>query len=208
VSTLLAVLISLLCSIAAAEVVALCPAVTDWLIRRALARLPASSRERYEQEWGAELDYQRPRRGNLLILLWALCVYATSTSVSASLLDEPLALSQAPAALPANLAGDSGPWPLSASPSFFSSYALLSDDSQETFDVACALIARVAYAAGDIPPLPDMALRMVKSHRYLDGKRIYRGLRLYFALETDGRTAALLIIEEDDELANEIATAV
>jgi len=97
------------------------------------------------------------------------------------------------------------PWPLSASKSFFDAYRLLEDDSRETFDIACALIARVHSAAGDIPPLPGTALRMVKSRRYHWEERIYRPLRLYFAFEADGFTAALLILEEDDELECEIS---
>jgi hypothetical protein len=100
------------------------------------------------------------------------------------------------------------PWPLSAGESFYATYAHLNDDSQETFDVTCALIARVHTAAGDIPRLPDMDLRMVKSRRYHWEERIYRPLRLYFAFEVDGFTAALLVVEEDDELADEIKTSV
>jgi len=97
------------------------------------------------------------------------------------------------------------PWPVSAYASFLGTFELIDDESQETMDITCALIARIASAAGDIPRLPDMDLRMVKSRRYHWEHRIYRPLRLYFAFETDGFTAALLAIDEDDELADEVA---
>jgi len=100
------------------------------------------------------------------------------------------------------------PWPLSARASLFQTYELLDDDSQETFDVTCALIARVASAAGDIPEIPEVGLRVVKSNRYHWEERIYRPLNLFFAFEADGFTAALLVIEENDELADEIPTTV
>lgn len=93
------------------------------------------------------------------------------------------------------------PWPVSDDTgSFWETFRKL-DDSQETFDVVCALVARVASAAGDIPKLPDMDLRMLKSRRYHWDERIYRPLRLFFAFGVDDITAVLLAVDEENDLA-------
>jgi hypothetical protein len=91
------------------------------------------------------------------------------------------------------------PWPVSDTGSFWRTFLAL-DDSQETFDILCALVARVVRSAGNTKPVAGTDLRMLKSRRYHFDDRVYLPLRLFFAFETDEITAALLIVEDDDEL--------
>jgi len=90
-------------------------------------------------------------------------------------------------------------WPLVDTQPFWRTFQVL-DDSQETFDVLTALVYRLSRSAGDVPPLPRMAMRMIKSRRHQVGDRTYLPIRLYFSFDERVESVLLLIIEEDDEL--------
>lgn len=77
--------LSVLCSIIAAELLGVCPWLTNWLIVRAAQRMPDEHGERYLAEWQGEVDYMRTRCGNLSILLWAVAVYITSNGLAEEL---------------------------------------------------------------------------------------------------------------------------
>jgi hypothetical protein len=72
-------------SVIAAELLGVCPLITNWLIMRAARRMPRDHSERYLAEWQAEIDYMRLRCGNLSILLWAVAVYITSIRLASEL---------------------------------------------------------------------------------------------------------------------------
>src|SRR5205085_8457023 len=75
---LLTVLIGVFCSVAAAELLDICPWLTDVLLSQAALRLPVAERERWVMEWRGDRDYMKTRRGNFAILVWAIGVLATS----------------------------------------------------------------------------------------------------------------------------------
>jgi hypothetical protein len=83
------VLLGAIGSIVAAELLDVCPWLTQKLLRRAANRLPATHRERYVDEWQAELDYMNTRAGKLFRLLWAIGVCASSSSLAREIADVP-----------------------------------------------------------------------------------------------------------------------
>jgi hypothetical protein len=82
---LLTAILGVACSIVAAELLDVCPRLTEKLLARAARRLPYQSRERYLAEWYGEYDYMRTRWGKLAILLWATGVNVTSRRLAAEL---------------------------------------------------------------------------------------------------------------------------
>ena len=69
-------LLGILASILASEIVGFCPEISRWLVRRAVGLLPKESRERYAEEWNAEIDVLEQSGRNVSTLLWALRVLA------------------------------------------------------------------------------------------------------------------------------------
>jgi len=67
----------------------ICPWLTEKILRLAAQRLPNRFRERYLAEWLADYDYLRPRRGKLLMLLWALGVYSSLEKLTDILREAP-----------------------------------------------------------------------------------------------------------------------
>ena len=78
------------------------------------------------------------------------------------------------------------------------------DDSQETFDVLCALTCRAARAAADIPMLDGMDVRMTKSRRHVWNGRAYLPIRLFFFFDEELGVVQLLVVEEEDELEEHV----
>jgi 3-deoxy-D-manno-octulosonic-acid transferase len=78
-------LLGTLASILASEIVGSCPAISRWLVRRAVGFLPKESRERYAEEWNAELDVLRKSDRNVSTLLWAIRVVAGAPRIGKTL---------------------------------------------------------------------------------------------------------------------------
>jgi len=90
-------------------------------------------------------------------------------------------------------------WPIVDTIFFWRTFQEL-DDSQETFDVLSALVYRVSRAAADIPRIPGMSLRMLKSRRHQWDGRLFRPVRLWFAFDEPVESVLLTVVEEEDEL--------
>jgi hypothetical protein len=86
---LLTILLGAIGSILAAELLDICPWLTQKLLARAAKRVPAAYRERYLAEWQAELDYMKTRTGKLFMLTWAAGVYVSSGRLAREVSDIP-----------------------------------------------------------------------------------------------------------------------
>lgn len=69
-------LLGFLASFLASEILGFCPVIAKWLVRRAVRFLPEESRERFTEEWGAEVDMLERSGRKATTLLWALRVLA------------------------------------------------------------------------------------------------------------------------------------
>jgi hypothetical protein len=78
VSALFAVVLGILGSIIAAELLSFCPSLTNILLAAAARRLPPTHGDRYLREWWGDLDALRASRGNLAIVCWATGIYLSS----------------------------------------------------------------------------------------------------------------------------------
>lgn len=71
-------------SILAAEFLGWCPVLAERLVNCAVNRLDKSHRERYRNEWLADLDVMRIR-GGVSLLIWAVGLYLVAGRVASAL---------------------------------------------------------------------------------------------------------------------------
>ena len=82
---LLTIAVGVFCSVIAAELLDVCPWLTEKLLRRALQRVPPGCRERYTSEWLADQEQLRSRCGKFTMLCWAFGVFASSRRLATEL---------------------------------------------------------------------------------------------------------------------------
>src|SRR5262249_6546323 len=82
---LLTIAVGVFCSVIAAELLDVCPWLTEKLLRRALQRVPPSCRERYTSWWLADQEQLGIRCGKFTLLCWAVGVFASSRRLATEL---------------------------------------------------------------------------------------------------------------------------
>jgi hypothetical protein len=88
-ATLITIILGVIGSIIAAEFLGWCPWLAERLVNLAVLRLGDTHRDRYRDEWSADMDVLRTR-GNVSLLIWAIGLYLVAGRVASALQPTPI----------------------------------------------------------------------------------------------------------------------